>query len=311
MTHPRETTMKIGHDTPARGVAPWRALAALLLAALAPSAFATDHPLEIGGTTIIVPTEDEYLAVSPRSPQLHAFAQAAVPPELRVVEIFHTAENLEAVQRGDNADGYYLTVQVLRQIETMQLSVADWNAMLPGITQGMANADLAETDATRSARDARMSAAAGRDVAIRFGDLQAPEIYATTPESVRFVMRIPMVVNTENGPQELVAGAAGAVVLVKNKAVFVYWYAMPATSESVAEAQRKLDTMIAAMVAKNASDAAVESSPGLQDVVVAPEPADAPRVHRGLALAALGLAVAIGGALLMVIGFLLRKRKNP
>ncbi|GAB2498089.1 hypothetical protein [Arenimonas alkanexedens] len=231
------------------------------LLALAPAAHAGVVAFPMGDASIQVPIESGYVAVSEHAPELHRFGQAALPPSNRLVDTFYTAADLKALQQGEMLNGHYFMIQTMRSLEPLQVSVADWQRMQPDITSGMVDALAGkEIHNDAEARDARMSEAAGRDVAMRFGELTAPEIYAKTPDSIRFLMNIPAVFEVGGETREVAVGAAGAIVLVQNKLVFVYWYAVPATPDTIDVARRKLDTTVEGMVALNASDASVASS---------------------------------------------------
>lgn len=240
----------------------WRGVLAGTLLAASALAHADDVALDIGGRSILVPLEPGYVAVSERSPELHRWGQAALPASNRLVETFHTEANLAALLRGELADGHYYMVQTMRSVESTDVSLADWQAMQSGITRGMVDSRTRDSvHADDAARSARLSEVAGREVAMRFGELEAPEIYARTRETVRFLMNIPAKVEVEGEVVELSIGAAGAMVLVKDRIVFVYWYAVPASPESIDEARRKLDAMVTAMVRRNGVEAVAGSTP--------------------------------------------------
>jgi len=277
----------------------WRhLLAGLLLAASAPT-HAGEAAFSIGGKTILVPVEEGYAAVSERVPEAHRFTQAALPPSNRLVETFHTEANLEAIARGESVTGHYFMIQTMRSLEPLQVSVADWKQMQPAITQGMVESNLGKSIRDdEGARGTRMSEAAGREVAMRIGDIKAPEIYGRTPESIRFLMNIPATFEVDGEITELNVGAAGAIILVQNRVLFVYWYAVPASPESVDVARRKLDATADRMVALNASDPGVKSSRQLRG---------------GLDWGKIATKGAIGGLgalLVMLVLGLVRRRKQ-
>lgn len=259
---------------------------------------AQDVVFDIGGTSIRVPVEPGYVSVSENAPELHRFGQAALPPSNRLVDSFYTPEQLAAMQGGESVQGHYFMIQSMRSLEPLLFSVADWEKMQPEIISGIVGADVQDgMRKDEAARDTRMREETGRDVALRFGELKAPEIYARTPESIRFLMNIPAVLEIEGETHEIAAGAAGAVVLVQNKILFVYWYAVPASSETVDEARRKLDSTVETMVAMNASDASVASSPSL---------------GRGMDWGRVGLMGVVGGGLALLaslIAVLVFRRK--
>lgn len=266
--------------------------------AATPAALADEVAVTVGDKSIRVPVEAGYVATSERAPELHRFGQAALPPSNRLVETFYTEEQLAAVLRGEAVSGYYFMIQTMRSLEAKQVSVADWEKMQPAITSGMVGSEVFEGIRNdEEARDARMSEAAGREVAMRFGELKAPEIYARTPESIHFLMNIPAMFEIDGESREMSVGAAGAVVLVQNRILFIYWYAVPASTETVDEARRKLDSTVDAMVAMNASDASLASSPSL---------------GRGIDWGRVGLMGVVGGGLALLaslVAILVLRRK--
>lgn len=243
---------------------PVGAIVAALLLAAASVGHADEALVTIGDKSIRVPIEEGYVAASKRVPELHRMTQAALPPTNRLVETYYTPAQLEAVQRGEVTDGYYFMIQTMRALEPLQVSIADWERMQPDITRGMVGSQVQEAIRNDAdSRDARISEAAGREVAMRIGDITTPEIYGRSPESVRFLMNIPARFEVGGETHEVAVGAAGALVLVQNKILFVYWYVSPATPESVDVARQRLDATVERIVSLNASDATVESSPQL------------------------------------------------
>lgn len=278
---------------------PARAGLWLLLALAALTAHAQDGQvtLDIGGTPIIMPVEAGYARVSERSPELHSIGQAALPPSNRLVETFHTEPNMAAILRGENATGHYFMVQVMRSAEALQISDADWQAALPQIKVGLDSwrpESMTDDDASRAQR---LSEAAGREISMRFGELEKPTIYTETADSVRFLMKIPVNLSVGSGDARTTStftgGAAGAIVLVKGKVLFLYWYAIPADPASVEIARQKLDGTIDRLLALNAPAAAAATVPV--------EPA-APAVGDGTAREGGSLTkVLIGGAVLLLV----------
>src|SRR5258706_11491372 len=135
--------------------------AVLLLSMLIPFAHAAQIPLTIGDTTIQFPVDAGYVRASTAEPKFFDFVQAALPPTNRLVEVFITPADLDHLHTAGVADGPYYEVQVMREMETRQIGIDEWNENKPQLTAGMTKLDINALAAKDTDSSARMSAAAG------------------------------------------------------------------------------------------------------------------------------------------------------
>lgn len=289
-----------------------RALVSLVSASLlllgAP-ALAEDVGLDIGGVTLLVPVEDGYVRVSERSPELHAYGQSNLPPTNRLVETFHTEANLATVLARGQTEGHYFMVQTMREIEPLTISHQEWIAGRDAIKQGMVNASL-DGDGSGSA----MRDTAGRKLTDRFDMIEAPVIYSEDPNSIRFLLKIADKAFTDAG-NPVLTGAAGAIVHVHDKIVFVYWYARPATSASMEVARQKLDAAVDRMVQINAATAASAPADAVPKPAAEAAPETAPETIVGeegkpASSVATMIMIFAGLAIVIVVGLLLLLRSR-
>ena len=235
-----------------------------LAIALPAAAQADPVALTVGDATIQFPSEPGYVRVSQAEPRIFSVAQAALPPSNRLVELFESSADLARARAGGALQETYFQVQVARELESRQISVSDWNDLKPQLTAGMASADLDQAIASEASdSNARMSAATGKSVAIHYGKVGQPTIYRQTPMSVSFSMQVPIQITIGGSVQSATMAAACAMVVVRNKLIYIYAFSAATSDASMASLRASLDRTVDQTTALNPSDSSVASTGGM------------------------------------------------
>lgn len=271
----------------------------LALLCVAVAADATEVQLDVGGNSLRYEQPAGYVRVSEESPPLFRYLESALPPANRLVEAFYTPADVQILLSGGKANDTYFMVQSIRALEDQTVSTADWRRLLSQASAEMGKFDINAEIAKDTARDKRMSRAAGQQVQMEFGEIAKPQVYSQDDKEVRFLMLIPLTVRVEGQPLSINAVCAGAMLLVRNKPLLVYAYRASSTAEDVATAQRQLAVATDALLALNASSATVATSAGA-------------KVGRGFDWGRVAMKAAIAAGVSLLIGLLvwMRNRRN-
>ena len=193
-----------------------------------------------------------------------AVIAAALPPGNRLVEGFVSEADAKRMVLGMPWQDTFLQVQVLRNAEGLEFSAADWEQARPAIATALGvldfNALLGGQASVDS--DARMSAAAGMPVSLKFGELGKPSLYASQGPSLRFVMLLPMAMEVAGQPSQVTLESAGAVARLANKLVYVFAYRQHVEGNDTAAVRAALDRFVDRAIVLNAGVPAVEAAPG-------------------------------------------------
>lgn len=271
----------------------------LALLCVAVAADATEVQLDVGGNSLRYEQPAGYVRVSEESPPLFRYLESALPPANRLVEAFYTPADVQILLSGGKANDTYFMVQSIRALEGQTVSTADWRRLLSQASAEMGKFDINAEIAKDTARDKRMSRAAGQQVQMEFGEIAKPQVYSQDDKEVRFLMLIPLTVRVEGQPLSINAVCAGAMLLVRNKPLLVYAYRASSTAEDVATAQRQLAVATNALLALNASSATVATSAGA-------------KVGRGFDWGRVAMKAVIAAGVSLLIGLLvwMRNRRN-
>ncbi|MFN3841955.1 MAG: hypothetical protein ACK4RW_01675 [Rehaibacterium terrae] len=238
-----------------RGMTMWRRGVALLALAWSFSLAAeTVVPLQIGGAELKFAVGEGYLRSSEAAPELHATMAAALPPENRLVEAFITEGDLRRQALGLPGELAVFQVQVLRHVEALGVSEADWQRVRPELARsfGMIDVDaLARTTGDEASQ--RMSEATGVAVGVRFGEIGKPQPYGDDPRSLRFVLRMPVTAAVAGQTQQMTLQLAGAVAHIGGRLVFVYAILPDAGGEDASRVRAALDGFVDRALALNAA----------------------------------------------------------
>ena len=229
----------------------WVGLGLLCMAMFAD---ASEVKLDVGPSSVRYEMPAGYVRASVQAPPLFRYLEAAMPPANRLVEAFYTPTDISSLLTGGGAarDTYFM-VQSIRRLEHLSMSVADWRVAMSQATAEMGRLDVNALVASDTARDQRLSEAAGQSVQMEFGQIDTPQLYDEDERGVRFLMFIPVTLNIEGQPLSMSAVCAGAMVLVGDRPLLVYAYRSSSTATDIAAAQRELGTAIDALLALNGS----------------------------------------------------------
>jgi hypothetical protein len=272
----------------------------LVLLCVAVVADASEVELDVGDVSLRYDMPVGYVRASEESPPLFRYLESAMPPANRLVEAFYTPADVQIMLAGGGtAKDTYFMVQAIRSMERQTVSTADWRTIMSQATAEMGKVDInAEIDSD-TARNQRMSEAAGKPVKMEFGKVATPQVYDQTDRGARFLMFIPVTVNIDGKPLTLSSVCAGAMLLVRNKPLMVYAYRAASTPTDIAAAKQELGTAVDALLALNASSAEVASSHGA-------------KVGGGFDWGRVALKGVIGGGIGLLIGVIamLRRRRK-
>ncbi len=207
---------------------PFRLLAAAAL--LAYSAFASADqavPLTVGDRQIKVSVPDGYVRTSQTIPALFDITAAALPQSNRLVEYFLSEADFRDMMSGKagNPTRPGFQVQVMKSVEGIEISAADWQLGRAEIAKTMGLLDANELMKADTAKaNERMSEAAGTEVEVSYGEIGKPQVYGNDPNSLRFSMRVPLNVKTATGTEQSVISCVGAVTVLNGRLVFLYAY---------------------------------------------------------------------------------------
>lgn len=182
-------------------------------------------PLLIGDAQVQVSMDDGYVRGSEVAPAFFATSAAAMPPAVRLAELIISESDLKARLMGKELSHPYLLVQVMRDAEALRLSGAEWHAYLPKVAQQLAGYDVgAHSRALEQGMGERMSKAAGGTIAIRFGDAGKTNVYSTTGDVIRYLMRLPIKTTVEGKQTQTLVDCAGAVLVLNGKLIILNAY---------------------------------------------------------------------------------------
>lgn len=182
-------------------------------------------PLTVGGHVIRVAVDDRYVRSSEKQPSMFAVSSAAMPPTNRLVEQFVTAADAKRMLLGQPIADDYLQVQSLRDAEGTDITAADWASVRPTMVRQLGGMDMDKlAKPMQSGMDKRMSESSGADVAMTFGKLGKPTIYGNQPESVRFVMLLPITATINGQARQVQLECAGAITVLNKRLVYIYNY---------------------------------------------------------------------------------------
>lgn len=236
-----------------------RILCAVLLALVAQAVSAEDViGLVIGDATLQTPVPAGYVRASEAMPVHFASSAAALPPALRLVEMFVAEADLKPMLLGQTPVQPYLQVQSIRDAEQVHFTTEEWTAFQPTLVQQFMGVDLDETTQDMQAgMSERMSAAAGTRIEMTYGEVGKPTIYAQHPTSMHYSLRLPITVQINGTTRTLELEGVGAVLLAGGKIVLMNAYA-PATyvRPTTSPRSRRLNS---ASVRRHASRAASSS----------------------------------------------------
>lgn len=180
-------------------------------------------PLTIGGTEIRVAVDDDYLRMSEKLPMGFAMESAVAPKSNRLVEGFISQSDAKLSAMGLARRETLFEVHVLRDMEGLDFTQADWQQARAAIAKSMGALDTkAIVEQGQPSANQRMSETMGRPVAVSFGAVGKPVVYGDDPASVRFVvlMSVTLSANGKSTPVQL--ETAGAIVRLSNKLVWIY-----------------------------------------------------------------------------------------
>jgi hypothetical protein len=110
---------------------------ALLILTLPMQGMAADGSmaLQIGDSKLQAPVPEGYVRASEHAPAWFAGTAAALPPATRLVETLVASSDLKRMLMGESPQRPYLQIQVLRDAERVDFTMAEWTALQPVLVQ--------------------------------------------------------------------------------------------------------------------------------------------------------------------------------
>lgn len=214
--------------------------------------------LAIGDATLRTPLPAGYVRASEAMPVHFASAAAALPPALRLVEMFVAEADLKPMLLGHTPVQPYLQVQSIRDAEQVRFTTEEWTAFQPTLARQFMGLDLDQTTQDMQAgMSERMSAVTGNRIEVTYGEVGKPTIYAQHPTSMHYSLRLPITAQINGTTRTLELEGVGAVLLAGGKIVLINAYA-PASSGQppFAAARTMTEPFVTRMQAMNPSPVA-------------------------------------------------------
>lgn len=202
--------------------------------------------MTVGDATLQFPADAGYVSARNKAPMVYESMSVAIPPSLRLVDAFYTEDDIKRSVLGLGRPNQTIyAVQVLRDAETMMISEADWTAAKPAMAKGLGDTDLNALN-KQTARDSskRLSEFSGRDIDIRLGKTQRPLIYSTEGDTIRFLMLLPFKGKSGSADVEETLVAAGAIVRLREKMIYVYLFHRREDEHTAPALQAQLDEFL-------------------------------------------------------------------
>ena len=202
--------------------------------------------MTVGETTLQFPADAGYVSARNKAPQVYESMSVAVPANLRLVDAFYTEDDIKRSVLGlGRPDKTVFAVQVLRDVETMTISDSEWSLAKPAMAQTLGEVDLHALN-KRAVRDSskRLSEYSGKDIDIRIGKTQRPLIYNTDGDTIRFLMVLPMQGRSGSVSLDETLLAAGAIVRLREKLIYVYLFHRREDERTAPTLQAQLDEFL-------------------------------------------------------------------
>ncbi|MFY2763512.1 hypothetical protein [Arenimonas sp. MALMAid1274] len=214
----------------ARPLPAWRRILTGALACLPLLAGATVKELPVGGVPIGLPVADDEVSIASASPELFNVFRAGIPAEVRLLAALSTRGDFDRMMKGEAQQDVSLMVLVPKLLEDKEFTRQEWIDARPALTRGMQEVDVAErVQAETAGSNQRMSQAAGMDVSVSYGKVDAPTIYRQTDDALYYTMRVPVKVSVKSEQGEMLEDSeshvVGSIVFVRGKVVFINGYA--------------------------------------------------------------------------------------
>lgn len=203
-------------------------------------------PVDIGGTTIDIGVPDTYLRATEQAPVLFSTSAAALPPAIRLAEVLLDEGDLKRSLVGQALQRPYVQVQVMRDVEALNLTDAEWRTLQPVLAQQLGAVDMTETSqALQEGMGERMGKAAGGEVEVRFGEIGKPHVYSQADGVIRYVLRLPVSGRVNGKDLDLVLDCAGAALVLKGKLLMLNAYlGRQGTEDGFAGVRSLLDPLV-------------------------------------------------------------------
>ncbi len=176
--------------------------------------------LSVGDSQKRFAIADDFVKLSEKLPTAFAMEAAVQPKTNRLVEGFVSLSDAKRIALGQPREQTLFEVAVMRDMEALDFTQADWAKARPIIAKGLGQLDLKTlVDGDQASANQRMSDTIGHPVNLRFGPAGKPVIYGTDPESIRFVVLV-KIANGKSDPIEF--ETAGAMARVGKRLVLMF-----------------------------------------------------------------------------------------
>lgn len=208
--------------------------------------------VEVGAKEIAVASPGALERVSQVAPTLFTLYQAGLPTTHRLVEAFITPDDLKRTLTGQGVEDETYQVQVMRDVERVQLTDADWQGLRPQMIRQMASLDMTKLiDRQEAAASELNTEAAGVDVDLLFGAIGKLQPYGDDAGSVRFHVLLPVSVDVAGVRHTVELQSAGAAIPLGGRLLFLYAFRRHRAGEDARVVRAALDRWVEATVAVN------------------------------------------------------------
>jgi hypothetical protein len=233
-------------------------IAAMLLTLAVATAAA---PQKFGTRQLEIPEPRGFVALADASPMFRDMAQAYLPPDNRLIEIYTTPEDHAVFAGGDAKDlERYLQLQTMRKADGQPISAADFSAtakeLESGLQEAFASLDNQASQLTQQG-NATFKEKNGVDPHIAAKDFGYLGAFRREPWGMFFAISTKVSIGTDT-PKKMIC--AGALALIDHQLTYLYAYSAYNSAADRVWAQTAVSDWADAIHAANPDDPALEAS---------------------------------------------------
>ena len=229
----------------------WQAAMLVLLACCgAGRAGAQSFDVQVGERAVHIASVEGTVRVSEAALPLFGIYQTTLPPTLRLAEALASKEDVARALSGQAIDGTLYQVQVLRAIEGVEMGPDDWTRQRPELARQIGLLDMQQIGRdTGDGASARLTAATGTPIEMKFGEIGKLQRYGDDSRSLRFVLLLPVTLQAGGRTVAAQIECAGASVPLEGRLVFMYAYRMHHDASDATAVRAALDRWVDATLA--------------------------------------------------------------
>jgi hypothetical protein len=183
----------------------------------------------IGGTAVVIPVPWGYLEVSEWEPRIRTMAEAMTPADHRLLAVFTSAADLEAIARGDSQGlERYMLLQTERETEARAIGAVEFEARADAVRrrERVLLADVIERLGDGAERlSGTLSSQLAAEVDLEIGETSPLEIFLDTDRQFAIATLTTYRVAGEGRAFEYPVLGATSMIRVADRLLLMYVYA--------------------------------------------------------------------------------------